>query len=648
MAKLEPKRNVYVGHRYVPKIFGEWDQQNEYEGLSIVTHQGTSYTSKKRVPVGIDILNEEFWVVTGNYNAQVEYYRQETERVSKKLDSKTDNTDFDEFKENTNDNVNNINKKITKNENDIKFNKQMKDMLAVSIKEFDTFKQAINFARDNNLNLDWGNEHYVLTDNIPGFHEVKHIGHASIELDGNTFYLNPVKRETNTIFVGVNGNDDNIGISENTPFKTIQGALNYLRYRNEILPGNWKIKIGSGIFGGASITGFESLNRLEIEGTVNANNDPETVISGTLQGGTQGRFGIRVEPGIKDLLLSNVRFDDFDSSSTTYGFLIKTNGKATLNNCIASKCTLGFAGVNSTTVIFRDCTAIDCDTGYTVSYGSSGTFAGSNSSSRGKAIRCITGCSITRNAVAHVDYMDLEDCTGYGVHVNMGSRAHVLGSHFKRNKYGLVASGAGEWINNTTYKNFFYENTADENDINYSHFGVGRETRLTSQRSTNDFRTYINIPNRTMTGTTDQQYADVVSSSYYIPEYFLNYPGRKIKVVLTGRINGAGSKKVDIMLQNVNKTGGTGNGNDIIDTFDYNASAETKAFKIIAELDTMGDGKALTSSDRSVHLAGFNYASSLVKTLADVSEQKQLRIRTHLENPDSEIRIDKVEMYVAG
>ena len=81
MSRVEPNRNVYVGHRYVPKIFGEWDKQNEYEGLSIVTHQGTSYTSKKRVPVGIDILNEEFWVVTGNYNAQVEQYRDDVNKV---------------------------------------------------------------------------------------------------------------------------------------------------------------------------------------------------------------------------------------------------------------------------------------------------------------------------------------------------------------------------------------------------------------------------------------------------------------------------------------------------------------------------------------------------------------------------------------
>jgi len=102
MSRVEPNRNVYVGHRYVPKIFGEWDQKNEYEGLSIVTHQGTSYTSKKRVPVGIDILNEEFWVVTGNYNAQVEHYRDEVRELSKdvtdidnKLNDKSDKTYVD-------------------------------------------------------------------------------------------------------------------------------------------------------------------------------------------------------------------------------------------------------------------------------------------------------------------------------------------------------------------------------------------------------------------------------------------------------------------------------------------------------------------------------------------------------------------------
>src|SRR5690625_4403081 len=73
---VNSNKNIYVGNRYVPKIFGQWDNEKEYEALSVVLYEGGSYTSKKPVPVGIDISNEEFWVLTGNYNVQVENYRQ--------------------------------------------------------------------------------------------------------------------------------------------------------------------------------------------------------------------------------------------------------------------------------------------------------------------------------------------------------------------------------------------------------------------------------------------------------------------------------------------------------------------------------------------------------------------------------------------
>src|SRR5699024_5139756 len=86
----EPRRNVYVGHRYVPKIMGEWDKSISYEGLSIVTYKGGSYTSKKRVPVGIDIKDTEFWAMTGNYNAQVEEYRKEVRDMQDNVTNQLD------------------------------------------------------------------------------------------------------------------------------------------------------------------------------------------------------------------------------------------------------------------------------------------------------------------------------------------------------------------------------------------------------------------------------------------------------------------------------------------------------------------------------------------------------------------------------
>ena len=74
----------YIGARYVPKFANPiaWDSANSYEALTIVTYNGTSYTSKKSVPAGTAITNTEYWVATGNYNAQVELYRQEVERLA--------------------------------------------------------------------------------------------------------------------------------------------------------------------------------------------------------------------------------------------------------------------------------------------------------------------------------------------------------------------------------------------------------------------------------------------------------------------------------------------------------------------------------------------------------------------------------------
>lgn len=81
----------YVGARYVPKLMGEWNKALQYEALSIVTHLGNSFTSKVPVPVNIDITNTDYWVNTGNYNAQVEAYRTETAKLKSDLNIETAN-----------------------------------------------------------------------------------------------------------------------------------------------------------------------------------------------------------------------------------------------------------------------------------------------------------------------------------------------------------------------------------------------------------------------------------------------------------------------------------------------------------------------------------------------------------------------------
>lgn len=75
--------NIYIGNRYVP-IFADpitWDNLRTYEPLTIVTYEGTSYTSKQYVPVGIALTNTEYWAVTGDYNYQVAQYKAEVDAL---------------------------------------------------------------------------------------------------------------------------------------------------------------------------------------------------------------------------------------------------------------------------------------------------------------------------------------------------------------------------------------------------------------------------------------------------------------------------------------------------------------------------------------------------------------------------------------
>ena len=82
----------YVGARYVP-IFADpldWSNKNTYEPLTIVQHEGNSYTSRQYVPTGIDISNEDYWALTGNYNAQIEQYRTEVKAFDQRITTAQD------------------------------------------------------------------------------------------------------------------------------------------------------------------------------------------------------------------------------------------------------------------------------------------------------------------------------------------------------------------------------------------------------------------------------------------------------------------------------------------------------------------------------------------------------------------------------
>lgn len=77
----------YVGARYVP-VFAdplEWSNTRGYEPLTIVLHNSNSYTSRQAVPVGIDISNESYWALTGNFNAQIQGMQQQINALAQQV-----------------------------------------------------------------------------------------------------------------------------------------------------------------------------------------------------------------------------------------------------------------------------------------------------------------------------------------------------------------------------------------------------------------------------------------------------------------------------------------------------------------------------------------------------------------------------------
>lgn len=77
----------YVGARYVPKFADpyEWQANTIYEPLTVVMYNRNSYTSKKQVPanIGEPTINPEYWVCTGNYNAQLDEVLEKLAEVEK-------------------------------------------------------------------------------------------------------------------------------------------------------------------------------------------------------------------------------------------------------------------------------------------------------------------------------------------------------------------------------------------------------------------------------------------------------------------------------------------------------------------------------------------------------------------------------------
>ena len=112
--------SMYIGARYVP-IFAdpvEWDDEREYEPLTIVVHNSDCYTSKCYVPKGAQLPpypegQTKYWVKTSDYNYQFADLKKTVTDLSRLVEQfQTDNERFTEL-------INSWNEKVIQWEKDM-------------------------------------------------------------------------------------------------------------------------------------------------------------------------------------------------------------------------------------------------------------------------------------------------------------------------------------------------------------------------------------------------------------------------------------------------------------------------------------------------------------------------------------------------
>ncbi len=86
----------YIGARYVPLFADpiEWSSALAYEPITVVKYQGASYVSRKSVPVGIQIDNEDYWIRWADYNAQLEHYIDTVDGIQRDVDAIEETVDL--------------------------------------------------------------------------------------------------------------------------------------------------------------------------------------------------------------------------------------------------------------------------------------------------------------------------------------------------------------------------------------------------------------------------------------------------------------------------------------------------------------------------------------------------------------------------
>jgi len=506
-------------------------------------------------------------------------------------------------------------------------------------------ENAISAAIARGARLLWPDGIYVSTASIPGFHSIQHIGDGRIKRGEAVFYITPQGAgQRNTIFYSVLGNNNNDGITDDAPRKTLSDFVNVLnRWAScgRMMDGRWRFQFGPGEWLNESIridTAPASRYPIEIFGTPDVDTDatPLTRITHTVGGGQ--RICMWFEPGGYYEVRNWYFKGEGGVGDSSYGYLHKGAGESAVYDCRAEGKHIGFASIGRNSAAFSRCWAISCGDGFRGHYSSAVTI-GNSSENACRALSCGQGAYISRASTAHVDYFNPEDCTTAGLLVDMNSRAACIGGNFKRCAIGVLTNGNAEFTDGGIN---FNGGTADACTITMRNTGAGGELRMYQQTSQLERRIAAGLGPWSVSGSfaTLTNVLDFNGTRVRIPAYFFADSLKTIRLRVWGTRTGtAGNKRLRLSVLNY------GDLSDVQHLFAVNIGSPEGNWEVEATITaTSATTQEIETFNESNAGQAFNHLSAAVTFTAD----RMLRLYGSTDDPGDTITVNRYEVTLLG
>jgi hypothetical protein len=287
---------------------------------------------------------------------------------------------------------------------------------------------AIADAKTKGMGLYWGAGTYLSIDNIPDFHNVKHLGEGVIKRGSDLYAITPTLSDTNILYTGFGGLSTNDGLSSSQPRK-LSNVVDVLKnLGGKASNGQWRIQFVAGTITDTGLV-FNDLpyfsQPLQIWGVWDGTNRL-AVWDGV---SSSAVYAIRADAKNEALNIEfkDMKFINWSADPSNAGAIVCWYGVNVLTeNCEVKDSTVGFWMRGGYSRHYGD-VLDNCVWGIGMQYNHSGQIG--NSAQRVTIKNCDKGLMLGRQSVTHLDYTDLSGNI-MDVNAHQKSRFASIGTTF--------------------------------------------------------------------------------------------------------------------------------------------------------------------------------------------------------------------------